>query len=478
MVRTSLKAILVAAIILTFHSAVFAADNSDIIGDWIGVLSFSGMEVRIVFHITEGEDGALGATMDSPDQGANGIPTSGVSFDGDSLIVDVAISQAAYYGKYYPDSLFIDGEWRQAGFVLPLRLEKTADYAPPARPQEPERPYPYTEEEVTFENTGAGIRLAGTLTIPEGEGPFPAVVLVTGSGPQDRDETVMGHRPFLILSDHLTRSGIAVLRYDDRGVGGSEGDHGSSTTADFATDARAAFEYLTARKETDPALTGLAGHSEGGIIAAMVAADYDDVGFMIMLAGPGVPGSQILLKQNIEMLKLQGASDETCEKLTGQLKLEYSFLEGDLADDELVEAIVTASIGMQEQYTPEEIETYGFTEAVVRQRAETMTTPWFRFFITYDPSTAIREVECPVLAINGEKDIQVDPEENLPAIEKALKDGGNRNYVVKEMPGLNHLFQTAETGNVSEYAAIEETMSPAALELVSGWILSLKSGGK
>ncbi len=288
----------------------------------------------------------------------------------------------------------------------------------------------------------------------------------------------MGHKPFLVLSDHLTRNGIAVLRYDDRGVGSSEGDHGAATTADFATDAGAAFEYLAARKETDPALTGIAGHSEGGIVASMVAADSDDIGFIVLLAGPGVPGSQILLTQNVKLLKLQGASDEVCEKLTGQLRREYSILEKDGDDEEIKKEIITVSTGLLEEYTPEERETYGFTEAVVRQRADIMVTPWFRFFVRYDPSTAIRRVECPVLAVIGEKDIQVDAGENLPAIEKALKDGENSDYLVREMPGLNHLFQTADTGSISEYANIEETMSPAALDMISGWILSLKPGGK
>jgi fermentation-respiration switch protein FrsA (DUF1100 family) len=477
-IKIARKAAVAILMVIVFCLSSSAAEPGDITGDWSGVLRFSGMEMRIVFHITEGEDGALAATMDSPDQGAAGIPTSGVTFDGDSLVVQVAVSQGGYYARYYPDSLFIDGEWRQAGFVLPLRLERGGEITPPARPQEPDRPLPYHEEEVTFENAGAGIRLAGTLTIPEGEGQFPAVVLITGSGPQDRDETVVGHRPFLVLSDHLTRNGIAVLRYDDRGVGSSEGDHGSATTADFATDARAAFEYLVARKETDPALTGLAGHSEGGIIVSMVAADSDDVGFIVLLAGPGVPGAQILLTQNIALLKLQGASDEVIVKRSEQLKQEYGFLDEDWDDEEIKKTIITVSTGLLEKYTPEERDTYGFTEAAVKQRADILVTPWFMFFMNFDPSSALRRVECPVLAMIGEKDMQVAPGVNLPAIEKALKDGENEEYLVKEMPGLNHLFQKADTGSPSEYPRIEETMSPAALELMSGWILSLKSGGK
>ncbi len=477
-VRNVRAAAAVALMLVILPIAVHASDPGDIIGHWTGILSFSGMELRIVFHITEGEDGALAATMDSPDQGASGIPTSGVSFDGDSLVVEVAISQGAYYAKYYSDSLFFDGEWRQAGFVLPLRLERAGEIIPAARPQEPERPFPYIEEEVVFENAGAGIRLAGTLTIPEGDGPFPAVVLVSGSGPQDRDESVMGHRPFLVLSDHLTRNGIAVLRYDDRGVGSSKGDHGTATTADFATDARAAFEYLAARKETDPALAGLAGHSEGGIIVSMVAADYGDIGFIVLLAGPGLRGSDILLTQNVALLRYQGASDEVIRKRTEQLRQEYGVLDEFWVDEESRKAIIAISTSYLEKYTPEEIEMYGFTEAAVKQRADILVTPWFRFFMRYDPASALVKVGCPVLAMNGEKDMQVDPGKNLPAIEKALKDGGNKEYVIKEMPGLNHLFQTAETGSPSEYAAIEETMSPAALEMVSGWILSLQTGGK
>ena len=466
----------VTAVLITLASGPSAA--SEIVGDWSGTVNFSGVELRIVFHRTAGEDESLSATMDSPDQGAAGIPVSNVTFDGDSLVIEIAVAQGGYYGKYDQDSLFVDGEWRQAGFKLPLRLVRGGEIKPPARPQEPERPLPYHEEDVEFDNGEAGITLAGTLTIPKGEGPFPAAVLISGSGPQDRDEMVLGHKPFLVLSDHLTRNGIAVLRYDDRGIGESGGVHGTATTADFATDARAAFEYLKMRKEIDASLAGLIGHSEGGIIAAMSAASSDDIAFIVMIAGPGLKGSEILLAQNMALLELQGAPADVLSKRKEQLEQEYRILAGKGSDEETRESIISTSTSFLERYSPEEREQYGFSEDGVKKRAEILTSPWFRFFMEYDPTTALRKVKCPVLAMNGSRDIQVDPGRNLPAIESALNEAGNEDFRTVEMPGLNHLFQTAETGSPSEYALIEETMSPAALEMVSGWILSQKTGGK
>ena len=478
--QTTSKAVRIAAA-MTVTLLLLAsgpAEAGEIDGDWSGVLNFSGVELRVVFHITSGEDGALAATMDSPDQGAAGIPVSSVTLDGDSLVIEIAAAQGGYYGRYDRDSLFVDGEWRQAGFKLPLRLVRGGEIKPPARPQEPERPLPYPEEDVEFENGEAGITLAGTLTMPEGEGPFPAVVLISGSGPQDRDEMVLGHRPFLVLSDHLTRNGIAVLRYDDRGIGKSGGVHGTATTADFATDARAAFEYLKMRSEINASMAGLIGHSEGGIIAAMIAAESDDVSFIILLAGPGLRGAEILLTQNLVLLELQGASPGVIEKRKEQLEQEYSILAEGRDDEETREMIVSVSIPFLERYSLEERGEFGFSEDGVEKRAKILTGTWFRFFMEYDPAMALRKVKCPVLAMIGSLDMQVDPGRNLPAIESALREAGNEDFRVVELPGLNHLFQTTETGNPAEYALIEETMSPAALEMVSGWILSLQTGGK
>ncbi|MDD3643793.1 MAG: alkaline phosphatase, partial [Candidatus Krumholzibacteria bacterium] len=247
-----------------------SADDFDIAGDWHGNFDYSGIRLRIVFRLARDETGSLRAVMDSPDQGAKGIPVAGVVFDGDSLRIDVEAVGGRFIGAALPDSAAIDGVWMQSGLELPLKLRR-GEGEPRTRPQDPAPPFPYTAEEVAVENTGAGVTLAGTLTIPAGDGPFPAAVLLTGSGQQDRDETVVGHRPFLVLADHLARSGIAVLRCDDRGVGGSTGSHGDATTPDFAGDASAALGWLRRGEEIDPSRVGLIGHSEGAIIAAMAA---------------------------------------------------------------------------------------------------------------------------------------------------------------------------------------------------------------
>ena len=274
------------------------AKPSDIDGIWSGTLDTGAITLRIVFHITNTEDG-LTATMDSPDQNAKGLPVTAVTRSGSSLILELKQVGGKFEGKINNDLTVIDGTWTQGGASLPLTLKRVKDAAEleRRRPQNPRKPYPYREEEITYDNKAAGIRLAATLTVPPGEGPFPAVVLITGSGPQDRDESLLGHRPFLVLADYLTRQGITVLRADDRGVGQSGGNFATATTADFATDAEAGVAYLKTRPEADPQKIGLIGHSEGAIIAPMVAARNPDVTFLVMMAGSGVPGDEILVAQ-------------------------------------------------------------------------------------------------------------------------------------------------------------------------------------
>jgi hypothetical protein len=298
------------------------------------------------------------------------------------------------------------------------------------------------------------VTLAGTLTLPAGKGPHPAVVLITGSGPQDRDETLMGHKPFLVLADHLSRRGVAVLRYDDRGIGKSKGNFSIATTADFAQDAEGALEYLKRRAEIRAKQVGLAGHSEGGIIAPMVAARRQDVAFVVLLAGTAVPGSAVILEQGHAMAKAAGASEEKLrDARVKHMAFEKVMAEsGDAAElEKKLRAVFGGGAGV---------------DAQIRQ----VTSPWFRYFFTYDPAPALGKVKCPVLALNGEKDLQVLPDQNLPVMKAALEKGGNKDVTIVRLPGLNHLFQAAKTGAVSEYAQIEETMNPAALDAVSGWI--------
>jgi pimeloyl-ACP methyl ester carboxylesterase len=442
-----------------------------IVGDWLGTLKVSGMELRLVFHISSDEEGGLKATLDSPDQGAEGIPVSNVEFEADSVKIEVGVVKGLYLGKMLPDSLAIEGEWSQSGFTIPLKLEIMGEEISIERYQDPKRPLPYREEEVNIDNAEAGVTLAGTLTLPGTPGPFPAAVLISGSGPQNRDELIMGHRPFLVLSDHLTRNGIAVLRYDDRGVGGSSGDHGEATTEDFASDARAALEFLMSRTDIDRSVIGMIGHSEGGIIAPMVAADDDDVAFIVMLAGTGLKGSRILLDQNRMIMLEKGLPEDLVERILAQLKDEYEVLSRHGDDDKIREEILEISSGHLENFSAREREEHGLDEDKIRKRIDIYLTSWMRFFMEYDPAPALSRLRCPVLVLMGGKDIQVGTEANLNAIRDALGAGDRCDFDVIEMPQLNHLFQTAGTGATEEYGRIEETMSPAVLDTITSWIM-------
>ena len=437
-----------------------AAKPSDIDGAWTGSLDTGSVKLRVVFHITNTEDG-LTATMDSPDQGMKALPTTSVTRDGPSLKIEAKSIAGAFEGKIAADLSSIDGTWSQGGGTLPLVLKRVKDQSelePPKRPQNPVKPYPYHEEEVSYENKVQNVTLAATLTFPEGKGPFPGVLLITGSGPQDRDESLLGHKPFLVLSDYLTRHGIAVLRADDRGTGKSTGVFSKATTADFATDVEAGVAYLKTRPEVDPHKIGLVGHSEGGVIAPMVAARNKDVAFIVMMAGTGVPGDQVIVAQGEAIDVATGKKPEEAAKDAAN---EREMLK--LVETEKDEAVLEKEL--KEKMAGE------VPEGQVGLQIRQITSPWFRYFLTYDPATALRKVTCPVLAINGSLDKQVLPSQNLPTIRKALEEAGNKQFEIDELPGLNHLFQTAKTGSPVEYAQIEETMSPLALQKIADWIV-------
>ena len=445
--------------------------KEDIEGIWQGTLKISGIELRIIFKINKNENDSLSATLDSPDQGAKDIPVSEVIFENDSLRLEVKIVNGNYKGFLKEDGKTIEGDWSQGGMTLPLELKRIDKVPELKRPQMPKKPYPYNEEEVEYYNEKAGIKLAGTLTTSKTEGQFPAVILISGSGAQDRDETIFEHRPFLILADYLTRLGIAVLRVDDRGVGGSTGNVSLSTSEDFAGDVLAGIEFLKTRKEIDSKNIGLIGHSEGGVIAPMVAAKSDDVAFIVLMAGTGLTGEEIIHLQTALIMKTQGVDDveiaetrDQQEKMFAVLKQESDSLKAAQKLRDILKKSLT-EIGDDEK------EQMGEADAQIDVQIKQALNPWFRFFLTYDPKAALKKVKCPVLAINGEKDLQVPPKENLGEIEKALKQGGNSNYTIRELRGLNHLFQTAKTGSPSEYGKIEETISPTALKVMGDWIL-------
>jgi pimeloyl-ACP methyl ester carboxylesterase len=438
---------------------------------WVGTLDAGGTKLRIVFNVSTATDGSLGATMDSPDQGAKGIPVTTVTAHGDSLQIEMKNIAGVYDGKMEPGDSVLTGMWSQGGMSFPLVLKKSVTVPElPRRPQDPNKPYPYNEEDVEYKNTEAAITLAGTLTTPRKGGPFPAVLLITGSGTQDRNEQIFNHRPFLVLADYLTRRGIAVLRVDDRGIGGSTGSPVTATTRDFAGDALAGVQYLKSRKEVNPAKIGLIGHSEGGIIAPMVAAESRDIAFIVLMAGTALPGKVIINRQLVAIGRARGESEASTAKFLrlNERLLDLAAVEPDSAAlmksaNALLDSVLGTLTGQEkDQFEP--------TLKQSKMQLRNLVAPWTRFFLTYDPRPTLSRVTCPVLAINGENDRQVLPDENLPLIEKALRSGGNSHVTVKKLPGLNHLFQTSETGSPNEYASIEETFSPKALSLIGEWI--------
>lgn len=443
----------------------------DITGAWNGALEVGGQKLRLVFNI-EKTDAGISATMDSPDQNAFGIPVSEATFDGSELSITITQAGIKYKGTLTGDS--ITGTFSQMGSSFPMVLSKNAQKVErPKRPQEPEKPYPYISEDVTFENAEDGIQMAGTLTLPDAKGKHPAVVLISGSGPQNRDEELMGHKPFLVLADHLTRNGIAVLRYDDRGTGGSGGDFSKATSFDFANDAKAAIDYLKGRKEIAPANIGLMGHSEGGIVAPIVASQHPgEVAFIVLLAGPGLPGSKIVLMQQQLIGKASGMHDGDLELAASTNKQVFDLIDEVDNQEELhkkVSDLLHEIASKNPDMVPEGMEAGQFIDMQLSQ----LLSPWMKNFLTYDPVLALKKVRCPVLAINGEKDLQVPPKENLEKIRETLEKAGNKNVSTIELEGLNHLFQECETGLPSEYGQIEQTMSPLALNTISKWVKKL-----
>jgi uncharacterized protein len=461
--ETKMKKILIVTIVLLAATGMFA---QDITGKWNGLLEAGGQKLRIVFNITATEEG-LQATMDSPDQGAFGLEVSSVNFE-DGQLELVSDFPAIEYAAELKDGVF-DGVFKQAGYEFPLVLQRKELAAPVYnRPQEPKEPYPYRVEEVVFANPDAGIELAGTLTLPEGDRFYPAVVLISGSGPQNRDEELLGHKPFLVIADHLTRNGIAVLRYDDRGVGGSGGDHSTATSVDFASDAASAVEFLKERPDIGP--IGLIGHSECGLIAPMVAVGSGDVSFIVLLAGPGLRGDQILMMQEELIMRGHGTSEEDLE-LSRDLNRRIYDLILESEDIESIKPELTSLLKESLDSGATQIPEGTNKEKLLTLTLDTLTNDWMVFFIKHDPVPVLEEIRIPVLALNGSNDLQVPSKENLEAIAKALEKAGNKDFTIIEYPGLNHLFQESETGMPDEYIKIEQTFSPEVLDDMTNWIL-------
>ena len=457
-------------LLLLVFTLQVSAQTPGLEGNWMGALDIGGGKVRFVLKIEKARDGYK-ATFDSIDQGARDLAIDTVTANGDKLSFSAAQFMMSYEGTVNDAKNEISGTFKQGTASTPFTFRRINEIpAGIVRPQDPKKPYPYDEEDVSYKNAVDNVKLAGTLTMPRSPGKHPAVILISGSGAQDRDSLIYGHRPFLVLADHLTRNGIAVLRVDDRGTGRSELGSLDATSENFMGDVLAGVQYLKTRLEIDQKKIGLIGHSEGGMIAPLAAARSRDVAFVIMLAGLGQRGEDVVYTQN-ELLAKAGGSPATetaravelAKKAIAIIKAEADGARIEQGINNMLDAyIASLSEDERKQAAP--------VLAGTRSSISIFKTPWYRYFVAFDPAPVLRNVTVPVLALNGENDLQIAYKENLSLIEAALKAGGNKDVTVKSFPLLNHLFQTSKTGHTSEYGKIDETMSPAVLTTITDWI--------
>ena len=437
---------------------LFAVGSSfaQIEGYWKGKIDLGGQQMEMAFDIASTGNG-YSATLDVPAQGAFDLPVDETLFLDNRLEMTMSAMDASYSGTLKDNH--VEGEFTQHGMTFPLNLEKgEKESQQMVRPQDPQPPFNYRVEEVTFRNEKEGFDLTGTLTIPEGDGPFPGMVLVSGSGQQNRDEELMNHRPFWVIADYMARHGIAVLRYDDRGIGGSGGEVYNATSMDFSYDAEAAFDFLRNQKLIDASEVGILGHSEGGTINFMVAARRPEVAFLVSLAGPAVNGIEVLKEQQAAILR---ASDMTEEAIQFSSNANAQLFD-----------IVEASSNREEadSLLRQLVQGWGYNEELTEQTVGQLASPWMYYFLKYDPTEAIVKTDCPALLLNGSKDLQVIASQNLPVYEKIIAEHGKTNLTVREMTDLNHLFQHCETGSPNEYFTIDETISPEVLEVIAGFV--------
>ncbi len=436
-------------------------------GHWEGAILVMGTELKMMVDFKSTKE-SLTATIDIPQQGASGLALANVSYQDIYVHFELPAgpSVAVFHGRIIGDS--ITGDFQQSGVSGKFYLVRAVKEEKPVE----EEPLPYKQKEVSFQN--GDIKLAGTLTLPPTQGPHPAVVMITGSGPQNRDEELFGFKPFRIIADHFTRNGIAVLRYDDRGVGGSTGNTSQSTSEDFAGDVLAAVKFLQSRSDINPKQIGLCGHSEGGLVAPMVAARSKDVAFIILMSGPGVSGEKILLAQAALIAKADGATQAQLKETAQFQKQMFDAIRTGQGMDELKAGIRKKALAELANMTEEQrkaiIDREQFVNTMIEAQLKAVGTPWMKHFLDYNPALTLEKVSCPVLALFGELDLQVPAEENKLAMEKTLKKGGNKDYTFKVFPKANHLYLTAKSGSPSEYAGLKKEFVPGFLDTMADWI--------
>ena len=458
----------VLTIAILVHSSVSVQAQDEIAGVWHGEIKIPGQPLAVKVVLTRADAGWTG-TIDIPAQGAKDLPLIGINVETDETDTRITFAirgvpgNPTFEGRLQDDGIIL-GTFSQGGARLKFQLSR--DSAGPARPQEPKAPFPYQIEEAKFER--GTVSFAGTLTTPSGTGPFPAVLLISGSGPQNRDSEIFGHKPFLVIADHLTRAGIAVLRVDDPGVGGSMAHPHPPTASDFADNALAAIDFLKRDSRINPDQIGLIGHSEGGIVAPLTATRGKGIAFVVLLAAPGVPGDKMMRKQNERILDAAGIAGEQKEIRLALFDQLSTALTSDLSEAEVRQEVEEV---VRRQFESNGVPRTQQDETQVRMAVEQAISPGMRYLLAYDPRPALEKISVPVLALNGELDTQVDAGQNLVAIAAALEN--NSNVTIHRLPGLNHLFQHAKTGLIGEYGVIEETISPEVLDLIRDWILTI-----
>ena len=436
------------------ETTITTSSDHPMAGTWNGKISVMGQNLRLIFHIEE-TDGVFSSTMDSPDQGAFGIEMEKTEVKDYEITITLARIGLTVKGTYLPDSNLINAQFSQGSVTTPFKLTRDEiEKEVLNRPQEPKN-FPYEQKEIVVSHPSGEHTLAGTLTIPEGAYDKIAV-LVSGSGPQDRNEELLGHKPFLVLSDFLTRNGIAVMRYDDRGV---------------SEDALAVVNHLASMPGMTYKKIGIIGHSEGGLIAPIVHS-MQKLDFIVMLAGPGIASKELLIEQQEAISRAQGVDEEDIARNKKESLEIFNYMNANLemGDEELKSNLKEKMQKMFDSLSDEEKEEIGDLETALTQQLNSITSTWFRYFIAHDPAPYLAKVDCPLLAINGELDLQVLPESNIKGIKLAMFKNGNQNFTSHILPKLNHLFQVTETGAPSEYGTLEETFNEEAMQLVVDWL--------
>lgn len=445
------------------------------VGMWEGKIT-AGMDIKVIFTIRQDESKKFTATMDVPGQGIKEMTASEVVVSNDSIVISIKEFGGSYAGKQ-TDGSTIQGEWRQ-GINTALQLKKIENIQSIRRPQTPVPPFPYKSEDIIYTNKDKTIRYGATITIPDGNGPFPAIVLITGSGQQNRDEEVAYHKPFAVIADHLTRNGFIVLRVDDRGMGQTTGEVHAATTLDFSEDVSVGIDYLKNRKEVDKKRIALLGHSEGGMIAQILASTRTDIAAIVLLAAPGKRGDEVLTEQNRELYTLAGLPKEYVNSYIELYSRLIAHANG-RPDSETVKTQVVTQVEEWLQKTPKNIvvATTGIIHEeskakFIKQFTDILSVPWIQYFVAYDPAHYVEKITCPVFALNGSRDVQIVSKANLAAIETALKNGKSNDYQIKEYEGLNHLFQKCKTCTIKEYGDLDETISVEVLQDIASWLTS------